>query len=81
MDIEKGFKPPKIRKKESGNKLKYNWDKMKENDSFLIEGIDNFKACSIATSGRSYFNRHGINLKIIWRTTSKGVRFWAVKKD
>ena len=78
MEIEKDIKPPNVSNKSSGNKLKYKWNAMQENDSFILQGIDNHRACSIATSGRSYFIRHKIALKIIWRTTEEGVRFWAV---
>lgn len=80
MDIEKGVKPPKVTKKKSGNRLKYNWHEMETGDSFVIEGITSQQACSISSSGRSYFKRKKKPLKIIHkRENEDSVRFWAVK--
>jgi len=78
--IESGVKPPKSKKKKSGNKLKYKWNEMKIGDSFVVEGINSIQACSISASGRAYFNRKNQPFKIIQKKDGDSVRFWCVKK-
>jgi hypothetical protein len=59
---------------------KYPWDKMKDGDSFIIQGYSNKLQNNLSTTGNNWCFRNDKTMKVVVRKEGDNLRVYMIKK-